>query len=299
MDSWCWQLTAARQAGTWHVRRGEGCADAFRTLEGARHLVLAAADGAGTARYGAAGSSAVSEAAVRLADARLANGGSRSAAFGPEAVREILEGTLDVLTRAATRAARLLAGGEPESETGDALLDAATALIVGGTANAAAIDPASGLELRDLHTTLLVALLTPERLAAANVGDGWLVARTAGAGLRVIARPARSEHANETFFLDSPGALGDAVLEVVEGREVDALALMTDGSARFAIDLSSGTPSAALFDKLFAFAADPTLARDERDRELARFLASERVSRATEDDITLVLAARVPGPGGS
>ncbi len=89
-------------------------------------------------------------------------------------------------------------------------------------------------------------------------------------------------------------ALGMAGYDCVRDEEIDAVALLTDGAAKFAVDISSGRPGAALFEKLFAFAADPNLSAGERDAALADFLASERVCRYSDDDKTIVLAVRVP-----
>jgi hypothetical protein len=143
----------------------------------------------------------------------------------------------------------------------------------------------------DFHTTLLLAVLRDDTLTVGNIGDGWAVVREAGA-LRAVASPERSEYSNETFFLTSRGALDDAVYETVAASGIDALALLTDGSAWFSIDLETRTPSAALFGKLFDFAAEASRPSSEREEELARFLASEMVIRKTDDDKTLVLAVR-------
>jgi hypothetical protein len=141
----------------------------------------------------------------------------------------------------------------------------------------------------DFHTTLLLAVLKDDVLSVGNIGDGWAVVREAGA-LRAVAAPGRSEYVNETFFLTSRGALDEAVYEVVPASGLDALALLTDGSAWFSIDLDTRTPSEALFGKLFAFASDVSRPSQERDEELERFLASEMVVRKTDDDKTMILA---------
>lgn len=232
-----WTVTAAKQAGTSHLRHGEGCADAFAVASGDGVLVLAVADGAGSARCGGEGAEHAASRAVELA-------------LQAADLREVFQGTLDSLLT--------MVGDRPPS---------------------------------DFHTTLLLAVLKDDVLAVGNIGDGWAVVREAGA-LRAVAVPARSEYANETFFLTSRGALDEAVYEVLPASGLDALALLTDGSAWFSIDLDARTPSEALFGKLFDFAADASRPSEERDAELARFLASEMVLRKTDDDKTMVLAVR-------
>ncbi|MES1243990.1 MAG: PP2C family serine/threonine-protein phosphatase [Acidobacteriota bacterium] len=235
-----WTVTAAKQAGTSHLRHGEGCADAFAVRTGDGVLVLAVADGAGSARCGADG-------------AEHAAGRAANLALRETDLRSVFQGTLDSLLEKV--------GDRPSA---------------------------------DFHTTLLVAILTENTLSVGNIGDGWAVVRSMrGHGaLRAVAAPSRSEYANETFFLTSRNALDDAVYEVVPAAGLDAVALLTDGPAWFSIDLETRTPSAALFGKLFEFAADGSRPAPERDEELARFLASDMVVRKTDDDKTMVLAVR-------
>ncbi len=126
----------------------------------------------------------------------------------------------------------------------------------------------------------------------ANVGDGWVVVRDRRGELRAVAPPKRGEYVNETFFLTSPGAIDDAVIAAVPAADLDAVALMSDGAAWFALDLERGLPSRPLFQKLFAFAADPARSRQDRDCELQAFLTHPAVCRRTDDDRTLMLAAR-------
>lgn len=249
-----WAVTGARQTGTSHLRRGEGCADAFAVEQGDGFLVLVAADGAGSARYGADGSAFAARAAARLAASALGEQPDDPL----ELIRSVFRNTLDdLLDMVEEREAKDLRGA-------------------------------------DFHTTLLLAVLTDDFLAVGNVGDGWAVARDREGRVRAVAAPAKSEYSNETFFLTSSGFIEEAVYEVLPATDLDAVALLTDGSAWFAVDLDARTPSGALFDKLFAFAADTAKPDGEREEQLARFLSSDMVVRKTDDDTTLVLAVRVP-----
>lgn len=242
-----WTVTAAKQVGTSHLRHGEGCADAFAVAGGDGFLVMAVADGAGSARFGADGAAHAAPRSVDLAVSAL-----RAAQAGEDLLRAAFQGTLDSLVT--------MIRERPPA---------------------------------DFHTTLLLAVLTEDVLAVGNIGDGWAVVREDGKLLSVAA-PERNEYVNETFFLTSRGALDEAVYDVVPASHLDAVALLTDGAAWFSIDLENRTPSAALFDKLFAFASDASRPAAERDEELARFLASEMVVRKTDDDKTMILAVRTP-----
>lgn len=245
-----WAVTGAKQAGTSHLRRGEGCDDAFAVAQADGFLVLVAADGAGSARFGAEGSAFASRVAAELAAATLRE---RPSEDPLELVRGVFRGTIESLV----------------------------------TMVEERWDEAPELRPADFHTTLLLALLTDDFLAVGNIGDGWAVVRDRQGRVRAVAAPAKSERSNETFFLTSSGCVEDAVYEVLPAADLDAVALLTDGSAWYAVDLDARTPRGALFDELFAFAGKP-------EDHLARFLSSERVVRWTDDDTTLVLAVRVP-----
>ncbi len=249
-----WAVTGAKQTGTSHLRRGQECADAFAVEQGDGFLVLVAADGAGSARYGAEGSAFAARAAARLAVSALGEPFDDPLGL----IRAVFLNTLDDLL-------------DMVEEKG-----------------------VKDLRPADFHTTLLLAVLTDDFLAVGNVGDGWAVARDREGQIRAVAAPAKSEYSNETFFLTSYGFIEEAVYEVLPARDLDAVALLTDGSAWFAVDLDARMPSGALFDKLFAFAADVAKPEGEREEQLARFLSSEMVVRKTDDDTTLVLAVRVP-----
>lgn len=244
-----WSVTAAKQTGTSHLRRSKECADAFAVEQGDGFLVLVAADGAGSARYGADGSAFAARAAARLAASALGEQPDDPL----ELIRSVFRNTLDDLLDMVE-----------EREAKD-------------------------LRPADFHTTLLLAVLTDDFLAVGNVGDGWAVARDREGQVRAVAAPAKSEYSNETFFLTSYGFIEEAVYEVLPARDLDAVALLTDGSAWFAVDLDARTPRGAVFEELFDLAAKPDL-----EEHLVRFLSSERVARWTDDDTTLVLAVRVP-----
>lgn len=244
-----WAVTGAKQTGTSHLRRGEGCADAFVVEQGDGFLVFVAADGAGSARYGAEGSAFTARAAAKLAVSAL----GKQFDDPLELIRAVFRDTLDDLLD-------MVAAKEEKH-----------------------------LRPSDFHTTLLLAVLTDDFLAVGNIGDGWAVVRDREGQVRAVAAPARSEYSNETFFLTSAGFVEEAVYEVLPAADLDAVALLTDGSAWFAVDLDSRSPRGAVFEELFDLAA-----KSDVEEHLARFLTSGQVVRKTDDDTTLVLAVRVP-----
>jgi hypothetical protein len=254
----CWLVTAASQAGMTHVGRGEPCADAFAIGEIGAVLVLALADGAGSARFGGQAARFAVQEAVRVSRALYPNGSEEREPC--EFLREVFRGTLAGLLHQI-------------SAWRDAL--------------------AEPLRLSDYHTTLLLAVVSDSHLLVGNIGDGWLIARGGDGIARAVAPPPRGEYCNETFFLTSEHAIEDAVCEAVSSGDLDAIALLSDGTSWFAVDLEARQPGQALFDNLFRFAADREIPVERKNEDLADFLASDLVCRKTDDDTTLMLAVRM------
>jgi len=143
-----------------------------------------------------------------------------------------------------------------------------------------------------LATTLLLAVATPEATAVMQVGDGAIVVGDADGGARALTFPLHGEYANTTVFLTSPDALETAQFGLYPAAT--HLALFSDGLQRIALDMATGTPFAPFFAPLFRFVAneaEPTAAQEQ----LTSFLSSPRVQERSDDDITLVLVARLSG----
>lgn len=143
--------------------------------------------------------------------------------------------------------------------------------------------------LREFATTLLLAVVTPEWVAAVQVGDGAVVVEDGAGDLRTLTTPEHGEYLNETAFITSSDYLARAQYAVWRHDGLRSVALLTDGLELLALDLARNVPHAPFFRPLFAFAAAP----DSTEEELAAFLRSERVCARTDDDKTLVLAVRV------
>jgi hypothetical protein len=229
-----WRALGASVAGAGHRARGTGCEDACAVVvDAAGGVLLAVADGAGSAPAAARGSSA----AVAIAMAALRAGA----------------GAGDTL---------LLARGALED-----LADAA------------------GLPLSDLATTLLVARATGDIIETAQVGDGAVVVRRAGA-YEVPAPDDKGEYLNETCFLTSSTWRASMRVATVPAAGVDGIAAMSDGLQLVAFDLATGAPHAPFFEPFLSFARE-----DGPVDQLEAFLASPRVGERTDDDVTLVVAA--------
>jgi hypothetical protein len=256
-----WSVVAASVAGTSHLAQGLPCQDAHghMTVVGGT-LVLAVADGAGSADRADEGARLAVEEVIAALAGQVNEPGSDIVPVGAD--RDWSQ-RMSAAFGTARAALEFLAEGE-------------------------------GIPPRRFACTLTCALVSGEELVTAQVGDGIVVARDPDGALVAATWPRRGEYANESFFLTD-----DDALQALEVRRwpwsPDGLALLTDGLLRLAVDLSTFTPHPAFFVPLLAFAARATDAATAGP-QLAAFLSSERVSARTDDDKTLVVAVRRSSP---
>lgn len=136
VETRAWHVVAASVAGSRHVRQGRPCEDRYIAEQLGPALLVAVADGAGSAPFAGEGASTASQAALGALRETLAAGSF----VGEETLRLVGE---------AIRAAR--AALEAEAATRSA--------------------PAA-----DFATTLIVAVALPTFVAAGQVGDGCVIA---------------------------------------------------------------------------------------------------------------------------
>ncbi len=253
-----WTLISASATGTSHAKNNTPCQDAHRwTLMDPGTLLIAVADGAGSAERSQAGAVCAVEVALAF-----------------------LEGALTALI--------------PNDEPGwERLL---TEAFKQARAAVFALADAENLSARAFACTLTLVIANDEWLVTGQIGDGVVVAQTRSGELITVSPPQRGEYANETHFLVTDDALTNFDGRIYRQHEtieaIASLAAMTDGLLRLALDLTDHRPHAPFFNPLLNFAAthhDPKEARDQ----LFAFLDSPRVNARTDDDKTLVLAVRI------
>jgi hypothetical protein len=255
-----WRVVGAAVQGTSHTRSDKPCQDwqGYRCLPDGG-LVVAVADGAGSARRAERGSRRAVEAALESAE---------------RAVEALLETQPDLT----------------EADWQDLMRT-----IFGDARRAVAARARSERHrLREYATTLTVVIAADGWVAVGQIGDGAVVILDMRGEMYAATRLQKGEYANETHFLTLRDAV-KRVMVVAEERPIKALAAMSDGLIRLALRLPSGDPHQPFFQPLFKFIArvdDEARAQDQ----LAAFLSSERVCARTDDDKSLVLALSLEFP---
>lgn len=142
---------------------------------------------------------------------------------------------------------------------------------------------------QDLATTLIIAIASPEMVAAAQIGDGMAVAKDHLGNLLALTIPDNGEYINETTFLTSPGALETAQMRLWRETIVN-IGLLTDGLQMLALNMVVSEPHKPFFFPLFDFVKN---AEDQAEakEQLVKFLGSERITQRTDDDLTLIIGA--------
>ena len=151
--------------------------------------------------------------------------------------------------------------------------------------------------VRDFACTLLLVISSSSGGAALQIGDGVIALKdNQSGGWSWVFWPQKGEYANMTRFLVDPDAM--QVLESVDlPRGVFEVVLMTDGLEALALDYSDRTAHEPFFEGVLA-PLRTTAGNGEilgLSAGLGAFLASQRVMNRTDDDLTLVLAARPMG----
>lgn len=143
-------------------------------------------------------------------------------------------------------------------------------------------------QLRDLATTLIVAVAVEQTLAVAQIGDGAVVAEQSS-GPALILAPTDSEYVNEVDPLTMDN-WQDRIRVSPLWPECLAFAAFTDGCQRAALkrDQQNWQAFPGFFRPLFAYARTVQTAA-EGQQELDELLLSEKVCDNCDDDKTLVI----------
>jgi hypothetical protein len=250
-----WQVIGAAVQGLSHQKQGLPCQDAleFRCLPDGV-LLVALADGAGSAAHSELGARAAVQVAVDSLASSLESSQLTDCCEWVEVLYDTFESAREALIQL--------------SEERD--------------------EP-----LRDFATTLTCLAATTDQLIVGQLGDGAVVARGADGVLGTVTTSQRGEYANETYFLTQEQALERVAIQV-SNLPIQALAVMSDGLTRLALKRPTNEPHPPFFKPLFAYVEASVPSNDcaQASEGLTAFLASPRVCERTDDDKALVLALR-------
>lgn len=154
---------------------------------------------------------------------------------------------------------------------------------------------AKNCSMRDLATTLCVAILSPESSIFFQIGDGAITVGNRGV-YGVVFWPQSGEYANVTNFMTSDDYQDKIEFQATTCRFTE-LALFTDGIERIALDFEGQTPHVPFFQPLFSAVRNATNGHS-LDRDLAQFLQSDSVKSRSDDDKTLILATQLESSAG-
>jgi Protein phosphatase 2C len=247
-----WRVVAASVCGTSHIKNKQLCQDAHNwQILPDNILIAAAADGAGSASQGKIGAMVAVEAAVEnLSSKEIV----RSSLADDAVVQSLLTNTL-LAARKAVEKEAAVCSQQPQ----------------------------------DLATTLIIAIATPEMVAAAQIGDGMAVAKNSQGNLIALTMPNNGEYINETTFLTSLDAIDTAQMRLWR-EDIANVGVLTDGLQMLAWNMVGGEPHKPFFFPLFDFVGN-TEDKGAAKEQLVRFLGSERITQRTDDDLTLMIAA--------
>ena len=259
-DKHHWRIATATAPGSSHLRDDLPNQDsvAYRLIEvgDGGVVVIAVADGAGSAARSDEGSQIAASAAV----AAIVGGINRQPAAA------FVESHAEVLLRSAVKQAKI------EVER------------YGLRHNAPA---------RELACTLIVAFASDSLMTAAQVGDGAVVAFNIGSGAAMTLCEAHSgEYANETTFITSSSRPHEiASVGRASGYDYDSLALITDGLQNLALKMPEREAFMGFWNPMLNDLAhtDEPEAVPER---LHAFISGERVQSRTGDDVTIAIVVR-------
>jgi serine/threonine protein phosphatase PrpC len=154
---------------------------------------------------------------------------------------------------------------------------------------------ADGLLPRDLAATFAAAVVAPDAAFALQIGDGIIAAQTAGDRPWHIAFwPQKGEYYNETRFLTDQDATSHVLVSRLEVG-ITRLAVCSDGLEALCLIRAERAVFSPFFDEIArTVLAVPDESANELNPALERYLGSDAVNDVTDDDKTLVLAARRP-----
>jgi hypothetical protein len=145
------------------------------------------------------------------------------------------------------------------------------------------------VDVRELSCTLLFAIVQENGAFFGQLGDGaWVM--TYGSSLFAATWPLRGTYANETTFLTSQNWSSACTFVKFVGP-IESVAGFTDGVQGLALHYASRSVFHPFFQPILRVLRESPGA-DNLNPALEEFLSSKAVANRTDDDRTLVVAAK-------
>lgn len=244
-----WQIFSASTKGSSHLLSGTPCQDAHAIHILEDGIIVAVADGLGSAARSDQGAQLAIDAALTILERML----MACQPADPDSWTQYLS--------SAFTAAR------------ENLEQAATS---------------SSCSLREYGTTLIVLAIAPNWLAVGHLGDGAVVAYLADDSIHTMSAPERGEYANEVVPLTAPDALSRVRFSVYP-ITVKAVALLTDGLQNLCINAAANTPHAPFFEPFFEAVCLPIDTLETSKQLTAFLNSERVCSRSDDDKTLVVI----------
>lgn len=142
-------------------------------------------------------------------------------------------------------------------------------------------------EPKDLAATMLAVAVKDNRFIIAHIGDG-VVGCLKGSELKVISSPSNGEHANETYFVTSSGALNTMALFKGCINNISGFVIMSDGTEQSLYNKRNNTLSNAIIKIM----QRNVLIKEETMTSQLEKTFQEIISTRTHDDCSIAILCR-------
>lgn len=149
--------------------------------------------------------------------------------------------------------------------------------------------------LGDLATTLIAFALTPNRIAAIQIGDGFLIAASPARPYHSVG-PGMAKSGNGEVQYVTDDEAEDAVAIALDEGPVSFVAAGTDGLQSLSLRAEDGRPHSSFLRPLNRYISTAE-SDDEIHLGIREFLRSDRLAERVDDDMALMLCGWRGDPG--
>lgn len=147
---------------------------------------------------------------------------------------------------------------------------------------------------RDFACTFLALIAGQTSAIAAQIGDGAIVIGNNGTYETVI-WPQSGDYVNATYFITDDSFISNLHVTPID-KPVEEVAVFTDGIQMLALHYATQTVFEPFFRPMFdTLRKEPPGERHNLNKSLVEYLDSPLINERTDDDKTLILAARYRG----